>query len=196
MKKSSLRNLGVMAVVLCLVTTCLLGGTLARYTTEVSAKAKTTVAAWSFKAMNGDTALTNASVINLATTTYDETTLKTGMIAPGTKGTFDLKIDGTGSDVGISYSIKISKANTGSIEIPTNLKFQIDGKDYTLNELEQGTIAANAENKVITLPVTWEWPYGANVADNVDGAAFDGGDLVLDIVVTGEQVTPAEPSVP
>ena len=54
-KRSYAARFGAMALTLTLVTACLLGGTMARYVTEVSGSATAAVAAaWSFKANEKD----------------------------------------------------------------------------------------------------------------------------------------------
>lgn len=49
-EKSYVARLGALALVLTLMTTCLTGGTLAKFVTEVEGGAEATVAAWEFKA--------------------------------------------------------------------------------------------------------------------------------------------------
>ena len=49
-EKSYVARLGALALVLTLMTTCLTGGTLAKFVTEVEGEAEATVAAWEFKA--------------------------------------------------------------------------------------------------------------------------------------------------
>ena len=107
-KKVYAARLGVTALALTLVTTCLMGSTLARYVTEVTGSATATVAKWSFKA-NNSTAATFDD-IDLGRTAYDSSTITAGVIAPGTSGSFDIVIDGTGSEVGIDYEIKLEAA--------------------------------------------------------------------------------------
>ena len=51
-RKSQASRLGVLALALTLVTTCLTGGTMAKYVTEVTGNATAAVAAWSFKVNN------------------------------------------------------------------------------------------------------------------------------------------------
>lgn len=90
-RKSYVARLGALALALTLVSSCLVGGTLARYVSEVTGTAKATVAAWSFKA-NGEG--TKMADIDLASTAYTSATVASRVIAPGTSGSFDIELMG------------------------------------------------------------------------------------------------------
>ncbi|MEI3230105.1 MAG: hypothetical protein V8S24_01915 [Gordonibacter pamelaeae] len=115
-KKSNAARLGVLAVALSLVTACLLGGTMAKYVTEVTGTGSATVAKWSFKAKNQTTTLAE---VNIANTAYANTNAATGRIAPGTAGSFDIALDANGSEVAVGYAIALT--NLGNM--PEGLKF-------------------------------------------------------------------------
>ena len=197
MKKSYVVRLGVLALALTLVTTCLTGGTLAKYTSELSGTGIATVAAWSFKATSGgESADITTTEVDLGSTAnrtdYDAKTVKEGVIAPGTKGSFNIVIDGTGSEVGIEYALKIEK--TGANEFPAGLTFtsNADGteKAYTLGTEATGKIdySDTAENMKKTITFNWEW---ADTADNdADDTAKADKDLSFNITVTGTQAAP------
>ena len=82
----------------------------------VKGKGVIEVAKWAFL-VNGETAsITN---INLGKT-YTAETLAQNTIAPGTRGSFDIVIDASGSEVGIDYDVKfLNQTNK-----PANLKFK------------------------------------------------------------------------
>lgn len=197
-RKSHVARLGVLALVLTLVTTSLLGGTMARYVTEVTGTATATVAAWSFTANGENEKITDA--IDLASTTYGAATIADGKIAPGTTGSFKIALDGSGSEVGIDYVVKIAAAS--GTALPTDLTFKVDNAAYTLGSDTTGTIAysdtADAMKKELT--VTWEWPFevsgaaDAIAAKNSADTKLADKDWALDITVTGKQVTPTTPT--
>ena len=185
MKKSTLRNLGVMAVVLCLVTTCLLGGTLAKYTSTITGGGTATVAKWSFNA-NGQTDTFTA--IDLAESIAASDKINAKVMAPGTEGSFKIELDAGDSDVGIDYKIVINNlANK-----PANLKFYSDAAHATeITPTDSayefnGNIAANASTKTTSQVIYWAWAYG----DGVDDKADAGATFTMDIEVTGTQVNP------
>lgn len=195
-RKSYVARLGALALALTLVSSCLVGGTLARYVSEVTGTAKATVAAWSFKA-NGQVATMNA--IDLASTAYTDATVASGVIAPGTSGSFDIELDGTGSQVGIDYTVDLK---TGTdIVLPDDFKFTVDNVEKTSAEMKTGinvtgnikqSSQENEMKKVIK--VTWEWPFGENdttASNDTNDNAYAGKTWTLNIVATGKQVAPA-----
>lgn len=190
MKKNYAAKLGALALVLTMMSTCLMGGTLARYVTEVTGTATATVAKWSFKA-NGETATIKA--FDLASTAYDEITLAEKRIAPGTEGSFDIDLDGSGSEVGIDYTVKVA-AETG-ITLPGDLTFQIingtgDPQSYTLGNEITGTInhdtTANSMKKTIT--VKWAWDFGKDDTKDSNDNTYASNTWPLNITVMGKQV--------
>ena len=202
MKKKLFGRLGVVALALTFVSMTLMGGTLARYVTEVTGNANAEVAAWSFKANASDTKFTN---IDLGSTTnrtkYDAKDIKDGVIAPGTKGTFDIVLDGSNSDVGVDYTVKIA-AKSGTT-LPTDLTFKVingtgEATDYTLNSDITGTIGydAIAANMKKTITVSWEWAFDENDTTSSNDNTYADKTWTLDITASGSQTTPVVSSQP
>lgn len=204
-KKSYVGRLGALALMLTVITTCLLGGTMARYVTEVTGSATATVADWSFKALNGNTELTTTTAIDLGSTTnrtsYNGTTINDGVIAPGTSGKFTITIDGTGSDVGIDYDVDIKTAN--GTTLPDDLKFattEINGSngvalaDLNLADTIAYSDTANDMKKDIT--IYWAWDFGESDTKSTNDNTYAGQTWTLDIAVTGKQIALAAPAAP
>lgn len=191
-KRSYVSCLGALAVAMTLVTTSLTGGTMAKYATEVTGSATATVAAWSFKANDQEVTMTGIDLGSTANrASYNEGTIKEGVIAPGTKGSFEIVVDGTGSEVGIDYSIMIS--NDSGNNIPAGFIFKVDGTKYDLDTSITGKIDYAADNMKKTVNVSWEWPIGKDIASDNDNA-YQNNDLTLKITVTGTQQTPTAPT--
>ena len=133
-------------------------------------------------------------------TTINNKTLVNSKIAPGTQGNFQIKLDGTDSEVGINYNIRFENETNK----PRNLKFQYNGETYnSLNELQkilEGNIEANEENKIKTLDIKWIWPYetGTTVEEIAKNDKIDTEDSKniktydFDVIVTGIQINPGE----
>ena len=200
-KKSNAARLGVLAVALSLVTACLLGGTMAKYVTEVTGTGSATVAKWSFKANEK----TDTFTVDLAKTAYTNINNTDGnKIAPGTEGSFDIKLDASGSDVAVDYTIAFSNLQNK----PTNLKFYSDENMATEIADLTNTTALNGEIKLadISKPVTktiyWKWAYeiGNDEATKKTNNAQDVKDAVnsmtFTITVTGTQQTPTATPAP
>lgn len=203
-KKSYVGRLGALALMLTVITTCLLGGTMARYVTEVTGSATATVAAWKFQA-NSSGEATTFTTIDLGSTAnrtnYDEKTLKEGVLAPGTSGQFTISINGDGSDVGIDYNVDIKASTTapsGGTILPDDLVFSTEeittsNSGVALDDLTMptGTIkysATDAMNEDIT--IYWEWGFGQDDTTSSNDNAYAGKPWTLDIAVTGKQTAP------
>ncbi|MCD2493254.1 hypothetical protein LQE92_11550 [Lacrimispora sp. NSJ-141] len=180
-------RLAAAAAVLTLVTTCLLGGTLAKYTTSVNGTGTAEVAAWSFQ-VNGSTAQFD---VDLSDTSTKKVNVAEGKIAPGSEGKFDIKVDGKGSDVAIDYTIAFSELQNK----PANLEFYSDAAygtkipDLAAYDGLNGTIAVDAVGTPVTKTVFWKWDYSADNAGTTDNT--ETGSMTFKITVTGTQKAPA-----
>lgn len=191
-KKVYAARLGVIALALTLVTTCLMGSTLARYVTEVTGSATATVAKWSFK-VNGQA---EKFTIDLGRTAYTDTTIADKVIAPGTSGSFKIEIDGSGSEVGIDYEIKLKAA--ADTTFPDDMVFSTKAiTDANLGEnfskfIEtpvEGSIDYSAAMKE-TVTIYWAWDFGKNDTATANDNDYAGKSWEIGITVTGKQTTP------
>ena len=131
--------------------------TFARYRTRALGDTEARIAKWSFK-VNGEEEF--FSTINLADT-IDFAEVEKGKIAPGTNGSFNLIIDGSGSEVSLDYYI-----NLDIIHKPHNMKFYSDSTHTTeLPITEDDKILLEDEillpniNTPITQIIYWDWSY-------------------------------------
>ena len=127
------------------------GQTFSKYVTEVSGEGVANVAKWTFKVNDNESQLQS---INLASTVNNETLIN-NKIAPGTSGDFQIKIDATGSDVGINYKVNfVNEKNK-----PQNLIFTYDDERYEnvtdIAEELSGIIDANAEEKTKVINILY-----------------------------------------
>lgn len=198
-KKVYAARLGVTALALTLVTTCLMGSTLARYVTEVTGSANATVAKWSFNVNDsaGSTAFTDIDLGK--TVAYDSTTIKADVIAPGTSGSFDIVIDGTGSEVGIDYEIELKAA--ADTTFPDDMVFSTEaitgdnsGKKFiefiavpVKNSIDYSD-NLNAMKKTVT--IYWAWAFDENDTKDNNDNDYAGKNWKIDITVTGKQAVP------
>lgn len=184
----------VVAVLSCIMLSFIGGQSYSKYVSEVRGNGMAEVATWSFK-VNGQKE--QVQTIQLGSTCNNKT-LVNQKIAPGTSGSFNIIVDGTGSDVGINYNVKFANESAK----PTNLKFTYDNQEYnSIAELAtslSGTINANDENKTRTLTIYWQWAYetGNNESeiannDKIDTQnAKDIATYTFNVIVSGTQVMP------
>lgn len=165
-----------------------------KYFSKITGTGTATVAKWSFK-VNGSA--DNLGQITLGNTTAANPKVANGKVAPGTKGSFNIALDATGTEVALDYSIKFENVKGN---IPTNLKFYEDANykqeiaNITATGLE-GSMAVDQGEKTKTVTIYWKWDYETGTgAENIktnDGIDTAEGQLAesitFDVVVTGTQ---------
>ncbi len=187
------KKIVIISIVLAVLILCAGGYSYAKYITELKGNGGMDIAKWSFKVNDGSKEI---STIKLSDT-VDETKLLNGKVAPGTGGDFTIKVDGTGSDVGIKYTVKFENEQNK----PTNLIFKYGDQQFkTLSEVKNavdGTIDANEADKVKNIKIDWEWPYETSNESSIEEndkidtqEGINDLDYSFDIVVTGTQVAP------
>jgi hypothetical protein len=182
-KTNSKKKRKVIAIVLCLAmaATCAIGGAVAKYTTSVSGSDKASVAKWHFEVndVNMTPVGNNANMtFDLFNTIMDsdgqtaEKDVKENLIAPGTSGAFDVKIENL-SEVNAVYDLDFSVKNDSAIPV----QFSTDGgktwKTYDkLDELDVHQKAIGMETGAETVKVQWKWDFnGDNATDTALGIA-------------------------
>ena len=145
----------------------------AKYTSSVNGNAAATVAKWSFNVnlkKGGNTVTLGSEAIDLATTANH---VANNRIAPGTSGTFDIEIDTTGTEVDMQYEVTL-----GLTYCPRNITFSRktgvnDQNEDVFTPISEGGassltrtgitfseyVAHDAQNRVITERIKWDWPY-------------------------------------
>ena len=184
----------IIAILAAIILSFIGGQTYSKYVTEVRGDGTAQIATWDFK-VNGQKE--EVQTISLGST-YDSSTLVNGKIAPGTEGNFQIKVDATGSDVGIDYKIKFSDETTK----PANLKFYYQEVEYNsvleLGDALSGTINADDENKLKTFDIKWKWNYetGSNPTEVASNDKIDTQNAQeitnyeFNVIVSGTQVVP------
>lgn len=188
------KTIAIIAILVAIILSFVGGQTYSKYVTEVRGDGTAKIATWDFK-VNGQKE--EVQTISLGST-YDSSTLVNGKIAPGTEGNFQIKVDATGSDVGIDYKIKFSDETTK----PTNLKFYYQEVEYDsileLGDALSGTINADDENKSKTFDIKWKWNYetGSNPTEVASNDKIDTQNAQeitnyeFNVIVSGTQVVP------
>ena len=178
----------VTIAILILIVLISAGYTFSKYYQAIKGSASTQIAAWSFKANAGnETAITD---IVLKNGTEEK-------IAPGSNGSFQIKVDALGSDVDVKYNVNVSEE-----KLPSNMLFYIEGNQqnkYTsLTELARteltGTLLTTG-SQTKTYTIHWDWPF--NSYNPVDNSLLDNSDVAdgistasygFKVEIIGEQV--------
>lgn len=184
-KDNKLVKFTMFVLLITIVAIVLVSGTYAKYTSKVSGESTATVAKWSIKVNDNELAAENSTVtfnlfdtINDTGNTAKETDVANKKIAPGTAGSFDLKVKNE-SEVTAKYAISFEVSES---DIP--LEFSTDKgvtwKDSITAPAEK-TLAVGAAEDTVT--VQWRWVY--EVADSTDAnivdANVDAADTTLGI---------------
>lgn len=187
MKKN--KKIVLISIVVTAIALAFIGGqTYAKYMSRIEGHGTADIANWSFKVNEKDDSM---QTIYLSSGENNK-------LSPGTKGNFQIKLDGTSSDVGINYNIKFENET----KKPTNLNFIYNGKIYnSIKELEKelvGTINFNDDDKIKILNIDWEWKYetGNTEQEILKNDLIDTKDAKeirnynFDIIISGTQVEP------
>ena len=193
MKTNKIMRLASGLLVVAMMTTCAISGTFAKYISTTSGNDGATVAKWSFKVNGEEIAVTgNAKTVgfDLFKTIKDteesvnESNVKSTLIAPGTSGSFALKVVNL-SEVSAVYTIKLEASES---KIP--LEYSVDGKnwDKSIGNLDglsgQSIIMGGNDTKT----VYWRWVYEAE-ADGVDTALGVAAQKTADTVTITATIT-------
>ena len=173
-KRSSMmvRLVAVLAVTM-MFTMCFVGGTFAKYTSSATGTNSATVAKWDIKVGGTNIATNDTFTFDLFKTikdsngTADETDMSPvdgTIIAPGTRGSFDIVIKND-SQVNATYAIDYTVTNTNNIPV----KFSVDGTNWfdDINYLDVRSVAINM-GATATVTVQWMWEF-----ERIDGDTQD-----------------------
>ena len=185
----------LIVIVIAVILVSFIGGqAYAKYMSKVTGNGVGEIAQWRFKVNENEEKM---QTISLNSTIYNFT-LSNGRIAPGTAGSFEINIDGSGAGVAIFYTVNFQNET----EKPKNLKFKYDGKEFEsielLNHWIVGTIHGDTDAQQRSFIIEWEWPYETGntpeeIAENDERDTIDAkniSDYRFDVVVTGTQVQP------
>ncbi|CDE14679.1 putative uncharacterized protein [Clostridium sp. CAG:470] len=193
MKKKT--KIVLIVIVIAVILVSFIGGqAYAKYMSKITGNGVGEIAQWRFKVNENEEKM---QTISLNSTIYNFT-LANGRIAPGTAGSFEINIDGSGAGVAIFYTVNFQNET----EKPKNLKFKYDGKEFEsielLNHWIVGTIHGDTDAQQRSFIIEWEWPYETGntpeeIAENDERDTIDAkniSDYRFDVVVTGTQVQP------
>lgn len=185
----------LIVIVIAVILVSFIGGqAYAKYMSKVTGNGVGEIAQWRFKVNENEEKM---QTISLNSTIYNFT-LANGRIAPGTAGSFEINIDGSGAGVAIFYTVNFQNET----EKPKNLKFKYDGKEFEsielLNHWIVGTIHGDTDAQQRSFIIEWGWPYETGntpeeIAENDERDTIDAkniSDYRFDVVVTGTQVQP------
>ena len=185
MKKNKMMRIASVLLVAVLLSTCVISGTFAKYTSTFEGEDTAKVAKWDVSTVDKDSQTFTFNLFNTINDTQNdaaETDVTTDKIAPGTKGSFTITL-ASKSEVTANYAVSYVVTNTKNVPI----KFSVDnGANWTeINTItgDSGTITVDQDfSKDIT--VMWEWEFREGEVDN----AYSEAEITVEATVTFEQV--------
>lgn len=149
-------------LVMCLASSCFVGGTFAKYTSEASFDETANIAKWSIIVNteditneNGSTETLNIDVFADSYTNVRAADVANGevpIIAPGTSGSFVIEIENA-SDVVVTYTLELSETCTDS-PLSYTVQKNTDAATDGLVGVEDLTLGID---ETVTYTVEWEW---------------------------------------
>lgn len=183
--KSNKQKAGIMALVaLAAIGSYFIAGTYAKYTSDIAGTDTATVAKWKWTINNSviDSVDNTTYTFNLFDTIKDsdrsssETDVASGLIAPGTSGSFDIDIKND-SEVNATYAIAFTETNNNNVPI----EYSTDGTTWvsSVNSMDVSptNIAMGASSAKKT--VYWRWAYTGAQSDNYKSTQTDTTDTAL-----------------
>ena len=154
-------------------TMCFVGGTFAKYTSSATGTDSATVAKWDIKVGGTNIATNDTFTFDLFKTIKDSngsdvesdmSPVDGTIIAPGTRGSFDIVIKND-SQVNATYAIDYTVTTTNNIPV----KFSVDGTNWfdDINYLDVRSVAINM-GATATVTVQWMWEF-----ERIDGDTQD-----------------------
>lgn len=190
-KRLNFGRLGAMALALTLITTCLMGGTLAKYTSKVEGSGKATVAKWKVAFKNGNDPLANNFEIDLADTGSNKNNVTDKKIAPGSTGSIPIEIDAAGSEVAATLSYTIDKKDIGTVPIEfytdEACTTPVTWTGTTLEETKDITVDATGENAKLSKTLYWKWNTTSDADDTTEGNKETADTGKIQITLKAEQ---------
>lgn len=186
------RLVAVLAVTM-MFTMCFVGGTFAKYTSSATGTNSTTVAKWDIR-VNGANITTsdtfNFDLFNTVNDTKDGNTEwdmipnNGDIIAPGTRGSFDIVIKND-SEVNAKYAINYTVTNNDNIPV----EFSTNGTAWTtnINDLDVADVAIGLGTDT-TVTVQWRWVFDGNDTTDTSLGSAATATLTVKAKVTATQV--------
>lgn len=186
MKKNTRKFLVIILALIVAIGSYYISETYAKYVSAVAGSDSATVAKWKWT-INSDIIdsvedATAGYTFNLFDTIKDsdlsssETDVDTGLIAPGTSGSFDIDITNN-SEVNATYAISFTEANASNVPI----EYSVNGTTWVSSvsalNVSATNIAMKGGNAVKTL--YWRWAFTGAESTNYTSSQTDVTDTLL-----------------
>ena len=202
MMKNKMMRIASVLLVAVLLSTCVISGTFAKYTTKATATDAARVAHWGFEEPTAVTFdLFKHGDGNVIATVGDD-----DIIAPGTSAsaTLNLTFGDNGSIVApeVAYNYSFAATATGSynaLDDNTNFVWTLGANEYQTFDQFAAAVAAMSEDvaagdlpAVQSVTIGWEWKFveddAANTTDTAMGNATTLDNIAVTLTITATQI--------
>lgn len=195
MKSKDLKFIIVFIVIVTLSLLYLFQTSYAKFRKKVVADVNSSIAKWNIKvnneSINGKNKLTNSITPVFIETEHS----KEGVIAPSSKGYFDIIIDATDVDVSFDYVIKSSVSSESSISDLKAINYTINPNTSTVqtpyDEVNgiSGSVLHNSNNTIIRVYIEWDDSDSQTMDNKADTevAISDDSKALMDANITFSQ---------
>ena len=198
-KRFNFGRLGALALALTLITTCLTGGTLAKYTSSTVGTGTATVAKWAVVLKANSTDQTSETfTFDLTDTGINKSNVVDKKIAPGSTGSIPIEIDANGSQVAATLSYTINNSRRGDVPIKfytdAEFKNEITFTDNTWTNTKDIKVGDVNDNAKLTGTVYWKWSLTDDTADTTEGSKETADTGTITITLKAEQKIESAPA--
>lgn len=193
--RSPMMRVACAMLIACLLMSCTVFGTMANYISTANGSDTTSVAKWEFHVGTTNIAQSTTqtftfdlfNTINEADTEATEDSVKAGLIAPGTGGSFVLDVKNL-SEVDAKYTLELTETNASNVPIQYSLDKTTWKDDMSAINTAHVDEAIAKTNGATSITVYWRWCF-----DGTDTGAHagqtDASDTALGIA--GQTSAPA-----
>ena len=166
-------------LVMCLASSCFVGSTFAKYSSSAWAEDTATIAKWTVK-VNETNIATHSEELTIDlfktaeimdTLTQNETndenvkdgTNNVAIIAPGTKGSFVIKIVND-SDVKANYNFALAETLANNDNLSSPIVYKVNGETIDIDDYIVTNVALDY-SETDTYTIEWEWAFDGTHTD-------------------------------
>lgn len=156
-KKNDLIFIIVFIVIVSLSFLYLSQASYAKYRKQITGNVSSTVASWNIK-VNDETINNKTVLSNYITPTFDSNSyIKSGVLAPGTVGSFIIRINAEEVDVDFDYEISGTVSEDTPLDdlIITDYEINSNNTIIPYSNKITGTILKNTQNTTVTIYFKW-----------------------------------------
>lgn len=149
----------------------LMSNTYSRYVADTTSNLEVLFAKWQILVNENDITTGSTSSINLVPVIEENSNVEANMVAPSSKGYFDIDIDPSNVGVAFNYSITLEMLNENMPDLMIT-KYAIINSDYVegdeitttnlVNNSIEGTVELVNKNEPFTIRIYFEWYEGEN----------------------------------